>query len=298
MVIPRTVYTYWDCTPPPSLVRFCLRIMKKHNPDWTVRVLGPEDEENVPGAQDDMPLSPQHRSDWVRVCYIARHGGVWLDASCICTEPLEASWIDVNSSALHGFETPSNNGIMENWAFAAPAGHPVMLLWKEELARARLAGFAAYCSAAPQEITQKIGERMLPYLTAHVALAQARRRTHAAATTVVLTQSSTGPRGPYEYLAAVNWAPVPAILLLWAKNPYLLVWRLAGVPGGPGGPSSSSSSSSSRLQRGPPFWKLRGGDRSAWIYMEMLVAAIAIAIILGLSAMMMVRGRRRCVATI
>jgi len=47
-----------------------------------------------------------------------KYGGVWLDASCFCTAPVE-KWISPDPTQLTLFTQRLNSNILENWALAA-----------------------------------------------------------------------------------------------------------------------------------------------------------------------------------
>jgi hypothetical protein len=141
-------------------------------------------------------LSVQALSDWVRVCALEKHGGVWLDATVVCVRPLEA-WVDLGLDNLQGF-TAWHPKILESWALAAPPRHPLVSAWKAELRRAIGMGFDAYKRRAPAAARLHGLRFLLPYLTAYACYRVAAEETGLAARTTPardgpIAFSATGP---------------------------------------------------------------------------------------------------------
>jgi hypothetical protein len=106
------VYTYWENAPGrkmPPYVALCIAAMRR----WmgacfqlltpnSVSSLGPVaihkrwDFEPLPFAHSSTHLAIVAKSDYVRLAWIARYGGMWLDADMIVTGPLD----DLLSAAL------------------------------------------------------------------------------------------------------------------------------------------------------------------------------------------------------
>lgn len=91
-----TIWSFWDGNPPDLVLR-CIDSMRQMNPLRPVVVLNtasldlfldPEDFpefEGRAGRPEDFS-SPQYLADWVRITLLEKYGGVWFDASVICTE--------------------------------------------------------------------------------------------------------------------------------------------------------------------------------------------------------------------
>ena len=160
MTIPKRIFMYWNGDI-PKLPLACISRIKRLHPDWDVEILR---DDNLCGEMPCLKfLAVQHRSDWARCCILARHGGVWLDSTCICNRPV-TDWVDLNSDAIQGFSAPWDASILENWAFAVPTGSEFMREWKEEVAKACDVGHQAYCSAIPVDVTGDAMQKQLPYL--------------------------------------------------------------------------------------------------------------------------------------
>jgi hypothetical protein len=214
-VVPRQIFTYWDTQPLPELVAGCVGLMRRHNPGYTVTVLS----DGVPGLEPPPSgLDAPHRADWYRVQAVAEWGGVWLDATTIVLESLEAWWLNASSAALQGFAYPIfttnatlsppakddwlvgvGGGWMENWAFAAPARHALVLEWRDELARAAKLTTPVYClkNAEQTDLATPgwwVGE--CDYFWVYGAFAISRRRVPNAPVTL---RNSVAEGGPFSF---------------------------------------------------------------------------------------------------
>lgn len=185
MTIPKIVHTFWTGAP-NKFVERCFARMALMNPTWQLRIHTDGSEmDPLPGKQT---LTPQQFSDWLRLCLLAKYGGVWLDASVVCVAALE-TWIDRDEERVIGFECPIAAEIMESWAFAARPRHPLILAWKREFARAIRMGFGVYKQTYPYK-NHPIHKHM-PYLTIHGAYYVVRDP----ALVVLLPVCGTGPLG-------------------------------------------------------------------------------------------------------
>ena len=175
MSIPRVLYTYWE-GPTNEVVELCIASMRKQNPGWTVVVATSATCEEICGRK--CPMSPKMRSwhqyvaDWFRLQCLAEHGGVWLDASCLCLKPLE-SWVDVSSpEKLQGFKAPiKRDGLLESWALACGPNCLFMKAWAEEFDRCARLGRSEYRRTLPSYAFPGEGASRyrLVYFTCHHA---------------------------------------------------------------------------------------------------------------------------------
>jgi len=182
-IIPQNVYMFWEGKT-TALVTACEHRLRCMNPSWSVHVMELNDIGCKPPGFDS--LSIQHKSDWARVYVLSRKGGVWLDATCIQLQPLE-SWVDRYSNTVQGFNVPFDCKIMENWAFATPPNHPVMVAWCREFELAIQIGFKSYNKT---RTIPPCLNNWLPYLTMHQCF-------DAIDTSDIHTRSSTDETGPY-----------------------------------------------------------------------------------------------------
>lgn len=114
----------------------------KNNPDWTVKLI---DEEQVRTLVSDIDymydsskiITPQTKSDIIRLSILKNYGGVWADATMLCMQPLN-NWY-LNAIKPAGFWMYHGNGgdlpIKEgpaSWFILAEAGNPFISRWKKE----------------------------------------------------------------------------------------------------------------------------------------------------------------------
>ena len=179
-MIPKKLWCYWEGPDKPLSVSACISKFNKLHPKeqgWDVLCIGRESAERLPG----FPLkqlknqSPQAVSDWVRLALISQHGGVWADATVVMNTPLDKmKWLDLEANELQGFRVPgpatSENLVMENWLFAAPARHPFVMKWKAEYEKALSMGTEKYCDlVVKQHCKCELVLNALPYLSMHGA---------------------------------------------------------------------------------------------------------------------------------
>lgn len=143
--IPKIVWTFWDTKKIPDTVQDCIKTWKFLNPDFQVIVINKNTLKQYTNVKvDKLQHSkdfPARFSDFVRVNILAEHGGVWLDASNICTQPLSA-WLGKiyakkpNTEFIgfysNEFTTKKKYPVIENWAFACTANCQFMKLWRDE----------------------------------------------------------------------------------------------------------------------------------------------------------------------
>ena len=112
----------------PDVVKTCLRSWKTRNPTWTVVELS---EENLPDYVDSDALSTLKGLDvqrpklanLIRLYLISRHGGVWVDATCLCCQPLDRWLPHYMDSGFFAFRDPGPDRILANWFLAARKGN-------------------------------------------------------------------------------------------------------------------------------------------------------------------------------
>lgn len=136
--IPRILWTYWDAPTLPPLIEACLANWRRQAPDHELRLLSRANltdwiaPERL--ARIDFDRLPAFRqADWIRVELLARHGGIWMDASTVLTAPLD--WLHAARAAHHAeyagyylerYTQQADLPVVENWLMAAAPGSPLM----------------------------------------------------------------------------------------------------------------------------------------------------------------------------
>ena len=131
----RTVWIYWHQgeEKAPPLVTHCIASWRERNPGWRVHVAdaGSLATWSDLAASLDLTredITMQLLSDLVRVDLLARHGGVWADASVYCARPLD-DWIGdaMNGSGFFAFHHPRPDRLMASWFIAAEPANPLVV---------------------------------------------------------------------------------------------------------------------------------------------------------------------------
>lgn len=129
---PRRIWMLWhdgEAAAPP-LVRACIESWRRLNPGWEVVVL---DHAAACGLVDLSHMPPDaglsHHADMLRVDLLAREGGVWADATCLCARPLDA-WLPARmTEGVFAFARPAPDRPAASWFLAARPGAPLMAAW-------------------------------------------------------------------------------------------------------------------------------------------------------------------------
>jgi mannosyltransferase OCH1-like enzyme len=208
------VWTFWDGNPPDLVLR-CIESMRLKNPNRPVVVvskatlsqfLEPEDYPLFHGRQgtpEDFSCA-QYLSDWVRLTLLEKYGGIWFDASVICTNNVD-SWLSPETSKITMFPMHANSNIHGNWAMAAVSpGHPLVKAWRQELS-------AVYNETGPGKVPTQYIDRAfeehpalvelwndptpppLPYLWVYLALQVVLQKNPTLHSTIHLRPSIDGP---------------------------------------------------------------------------------------------------------
>lgn len=126
---PRIIWMYWEqgLEAAPAVVHRCHDSWAAQNPDWELRFL---DAASVSDWVDLTDLSPdiprETRADLLRLRLLVRHGGVWADATLLCTTPLD-HWLHlVLPTGSFFFQRPRPERVMANWFMAARSEAPLI----------------------------------------------------------------------------------------------------------------------------------------------------------------------------
>ncbi|KQV87572.1 glycosyltransferase family 32 protein [Pelomonas sp. Root1237] len=129
--IPRIIWTYWQPSPAPAFIQDCLANWRRFAPDHQLRLLDRTSVSQwLPALRTDFDEMPPHRqADWLRVQLLARHGGVWMDASMLLSRDL--GWLhetrrrraaDYVGFYIDRYTTRPELPIIENWLMASVPG--------------------------------------------------------------------------------------------------------------------------------------------------------------------------------
>ena len=125
----------WDRA--PWIVRQVRETWEKSNPDWKVISLTSD---NIREYVDipylaKSPITPQAKSDIIRLSILQKHGGVWADATLACMKPLDSwVWEHIKPSDFwmyHGADWPKGRGAgPASWFIVSKANSYIISKWK------------------------------------------------------------------------------------------------------------------------------------------------------------------------
>jgi hypothetical protein len=222
--IPKQIWTFWDGEQ-SELVKKCIQTWKRHNPDFEVIIL---DKENVNTYLPNLEIDKlkhvdgiAHLSDIIRVHILALYGGIWSDASILCTKPYD--WIlqkqqDTNAEFIgfyiNGFTTEkyqSYSPVIENWFFACVPNSRMMKDWRDKLMNSQqFASNADYVDNL-RTTTDFQNINGPNYLWMHCALQNCLQQNKGKYKFEVLKAED----GPFKYLEDSNWDNTKAINTLF-----------------------------------------------------------------------------------
>lgn len=115
----------------PKISKICLESWKYYNPDWDIRAI---DRDSLPEYIDMRKyrnlsnLDNTAFADIFRLDLVSRHGGVWIDATAFCNEPLNNWLVDlVDDTFVFSIYEPDK--ICANWFIAAKQKSYIIDKW-------------------------------------------------------------------------------------------------------------------------------------------------------------------------
>lgn len=217
--IPKVIWTYWHDPALPPLVQNCMETWRRLNPDFEIRVLDKDSvfqATNMPRFVLDKGLAQARLSDHIRFELLARYGGIWMDASCICTESLK--WVlDAQQDSgcelvafWHWTTTDLERPIFETFFLAATPKSPYMTAWNAEMRKLLTMSDQNYIDQVRAEgIHFQNLDSKLPYLIAYLCATAVYQRDPKRYK--IKWFEATGDQGPYKWMIDQNW-DVPSSL--------------------------------------------------------------------------------------
>lgn len=119
----------WDNA--PDLVVKCKKSWEQLNPDYEIIAFdGDSIGEYIDVPTEigvDRPDIPVVKiSDLIRAGLLAKHGGVWVDATLMCTTPLKDWLPEYYSTGFFAFRNPGRDRLISSWFLAAEPGNKLM----------------------------------------------------------------------------------------------------------------------------------------------------------------------------
>lgn len=164
--IPRIIWTFWD-GPKNELVDLCIDSWRSLNPQYTVTLLDTNSvKQHLPDFSPVHKKSTQKYTDFLRLAILAKHGGVWVDATLLCIQPLN-EWIGTRSFCGFRIEYVTDFPVLENW-FIASAPTDFMRRWRDAFFQIETGDVMANIKEWERRGVKRHGINV-PYLTIHFA---------------------------------------------------------------------------------------------------------------------------------
>ncbi len=119
--LPKIVWFLWlqGYDKAPLVVRKCYDSWLKNNPGWQVIFLDEHNISDYIGLQKTDNMTNQASSDILRINLLAKHGGVWVDATSFCTRPLDEWLYKYLDTGFFAFERPAPDRMIASWFIAS-----------------------------------------------------------------------------------------------------------------------------------------------------------------------------------
>ena len=213
--IPKIIWTYWHPAPAPAFIQACVANWRQFAPDHQIRVLDRDSLDAwLPALRPDFDSLPAYRqADWLRVHLLARHGGIWMDASMLLSRDL--SWLhetqkrrgaDYVGFYIDRYTTRPMLPIIENWMMASVPGGTFATALAAAFDRTLDEGAEPLLQRLQAEgrharVVQGLSEDFQRYLLMHVAASDLLDRQPQLARLVLLRAED----GPFAWHAGVGW---------------------------------------------------------------------------------------------
>lgn len=132
--IPRKIWVYWDqgWDSAPPMVRACRRKLEHMNPDFDLRFVDYTfitSNLSIPSeVRKTLESNKTKYANIVRCALLAEYGGIWLDATCYVTQPLERL-LDKNQNRY--FSYTRSDKLLSTWMMIAPGNHIIPTLMRD-----------------------------------------------------------------------------------------------------------------------------------------------------------------------
>ncbi|AQY10114.1 polyprotein [Lagenaria siceraria endornavirus-Hubei] len=140
-MIPKIIWFYWHETSVPELIMRCINSWATFNDSYMIVVLTKQElSQLIPKEITDYVenTTPQFASDWVRTFVLSRFGGVWADASIICTGTIDRlvertlqNTIGLLQISLGSKQVKIKTS--ENWFIISSTYNPIITMWNNIL---------------------------------------------------------------------------------------------------------------------------------------------------------------------
>ena len=142
--LPKKIFMYWDqgWDKAPRLVQACLSSWKTHNPEFEVIALDASDISSELSIYRNSfygwrscflakkwKIPIQALSDIFRLELLHQYGGLWVDATVLCRQPLKDWLPGYFVNGFFAFNNPINDGVVASWFLASLSDNQLMTAW-------------------------------------------------------------------------------------------------------------------------------------------------------------------------
>ncbi|MER9301485.1 capsular polysaccharide synthesis protein [Mesorhizobium sp. M0496] len=132
----RIIWTCWfqGQESAPEIVKRCLKSWVEKNPGWEFRCLDAYSVEEYVNIKEYIKLNIQEitaasLSDIVRILLLHEYGGVWVDATLFCSQPLD-NWLPEKLvEGFFAFARPAPDRPLSSWFLASAPGNRLVSQW-------------------------------------------------------------------------------------------------------------------------------------------------------------------------
>ncbi|MHA1575380.1 MAG: capsular polysaccharide synthesis protein [Alphaproteobacteria bacterium] len=122
----------------PKIVQKCFKSVRKYAPDYKRVIIDIDNISDYLTLPDVIwkkykngLISRTHFSEILRVCLLAKYGGIWIDATVLLTSPLAK---DIKNAPFFVFQFPENDPrLISSWFMVASSESPLTEICKEML---------------------------------------------------------------------------------------------------------------------------------------------------------------------
>jgi hypothetical protein len=237
--IPKQIWTYWnDINNIPNIVLKCIDTWKFENKGYQITILDNYKIKKLCGIDiEKLNIKDKfyaRHADIARLIIMQKYGGIWIDATIICTESLK--WVhDLQKNTnveFIGYTAPHSTSdkypIIENWFFAAIPNSQFISQWLlESIYMTTFNNEEDYINHIKNNTNtniQKLNDD-LPYLVIHLCAAVIYQR-KAKPYNIYLMNGTTGP---FKYLNNNDWNTLKSLdALCFDKNLHTPLIKLRG----------------------------------------------------------------------
>ena len=128
----------------PVVVKKSLISWKINNPTWEIKEITYNNIKKYVNIEEDIPnvynknMKLAHLSDIIRVHLLDKYGGLWCDATTICTKPLDEWLVEYINSGFFAFKWKLKNvvksgRILSNWFLYSNKNNYIIQKWKYKI---------------------------------------------------------------------------------------------------------------------------------------------------------------------